>query len=104
MQEDRYKVETSFDLNTFEFISEGPKGKIEKVVVYTEINLSTLNKFSNTVDIASLYKGGYIQKRDKVKILAKGEIKKALTVKAHAFSEKAKQAIENAGGKIEVIK
>lgn len=72
--------------------------------VYTEINLSTLNKFSNTVDIASLYKGGYIQKRDKVKILAKGEIKKALTVKAHAFSEKAKQAIENAGGKIEVIK
>ena len=72
--------------------------------VYTEINLSTLNKFTNTVDIASLYKDGYIQKRDKVKILAKGEIKKALTVKAHAFSEKAKQAIENAGGKIEVIK
>jgi hypothetical protein len=39
MQEDRYRVETSFDLTTFEFVSEGPKGKIEKVVVYTEINL-----------------------------------------------------------------
>ena len=39
MQEDRYRVETSFDLKTFEFISEGPKGKIDKVVVYSEINL-----------------------------------------------------------------
>ena len=37
MQDDRYKVETSFDLQTFEFTSEGPKGKIEKVVVYSEI-------------------------------------------------------------------
>ena len=39
MQEERYKVETSFDLKTFEFTSEGSKGKIEKVVVYSEINL-----------------------------------------------------------------
>ena len=39
MQEDRYRVETSFDLTTFEFVSEGPKGRIEKVVVYSEINL-----------------------------------------------------------------
>jgi large subunit ribosomal protein L15 len=72
--------------------------------VFTEINLSTLNKFTGVVDIAALYKEGYIQKRDKVKILAKGDLTKALTVKAHAFSEKAKQSIEKAGGKIEVIK
>ena len=72
--------------------------------VFTEINLSTLNKFTGVVDIALLYKEGYIQKRDKVKILAKGDLTKALTVKAHAFSEKAKQSIEKAGGKIEVIK
>ena len=39
MQEVRYRVETSFDLKTFEFTSEGPKGKIDKVVVYSEINL-----------------------------------------------------------------
>ena len=39
MQEDRYKVETSFDLQTFEFTSEGSRGKIEKIVVYSEINL-----------------------------------------------------------------
>lgn len=72
--------------------------------VFTEINLSTLNKFTGVVDIAALYKEGYIQKRDKVKILAKGDLTKALTVKAHAFSEKAKLSIEKAGGKIEVIK
>jgi hypothetical protein len=39
MQEDRYGVEASFDLKIFEFVSNGPKGKIEKVVVFTEINL-----------------------------------------------------------------
>ncbi len=39
MNEDRYMVETSFDLTTFEFVSEGPRGKIEKVVVYSEINI-----------------------------------------------------------------
>ncbi len=72
--------------------------------VFTEINLSTLNKLSGTVDLESLYNAGLIQKNDKVKILAKGELTKALTVKANAFSEKAKLAIEKAGGKVEVIK
>ncbi len=72
--------------------------------VYTEINLSTLNQFSGTVDTAAFYKAGLTQKRSLVKILAKGDLTKALTVKAHAFSEKAKLAIEKAGGKTEVIK
>ncbi|AFY02572.1 50S ribosomal protein L15 [Bdellovibrio bacteriovorus str. Tiberius] len=39
-----------------------------------------------------------------VKILGNGELKTALTVKAHKFSESAKKAIEAAGGKVEVIK
>lgn len=68
------------------------------------INLSDLNKVEGIVDAASLYKAGLITKSDKFKILAKGELTKALTVKAHAFSEKAKAAIEKAGGKTEVIK
>ena len=41
---------------------------------------------------------------DGVKILGNGDLTKKLTVKAHAFSEGAKQKIENAGGTIEVIK
>lgn len=72
--------------------------------VFKEINLSTLNNMSGVVDVAALYEAGYIQKRDRVKVLAKGDLKKALTVKAHAFSAKAKESIEKAGGKAEVIK
>lgn len=72
--------------------------------VYAEINLSTLNKFEATVDHEKLYKAGIIKKGDKFKVLGHGDLKKALTVKAHAFSAKAKEQIEKAGGKAEVIK
>lgn len=68
------------------------------------VNLSDLAKLDGSVDHAALYKAGLVTKSAKVKVLAKGELKKSLTVKAHAFSEKAKSAIEKAGGKIEVIK
>ncbi len=71
---------------------------------FQAINLSDLVKVEGTVDSASLYKAGLITKTAKFKILAKGELTKAYTVKAHAFSEKAKAAIEKAGGKTEVIK
>jgi large subunit ribosomal protein L15 len=70
---------------------------------FVAINLSTLNKLSGVVDQASLYNAGLIRKSDKVKILAKGEITKALTLKVHAISEKAKNAIEKAGGKVELV-
>lgn len=68
------------------------------------INLSDLAKVQGDVDAASLYKAGLITKSARVKVLAKGELKKAVNVKAHAFSAKAKEAIEKAGGKTEVIK
>ena len=69
------------------------------------VNLSDLEKISGSVvDAASLHKAGLITKKAQIKILAKGEVKKALTVKAHQFSAKAKEAIEKAGGKAEVIK
>ena len=72
--------------------------------VFQIVNLSDFSKIEGVVDAASLYEAGLITKKAQIKILAKGELKKAVTVKAHAFSEKAKQAIEKAGGKIEVIK
>lgn len=68
------------------------------------VNLSDLNKLDGTVDVAALYKAGLSTKTSRIKILAKGELKKALKVKTHAISEKAKQAIEKAGGSVEVIK
>lgn len=71
---------------------------------YEIVNLSSLNSFDGTVDISFMYDKGLISKNAKVKILSKGELKKALVVKAHFFSEKAKIEIEKAGGKVEVIK
>jgi large subunit ribosomal protein L15 len=55
-----------------------------------------------SVDKAFLLEAGIIRKkRLPLKVLAKGEMKKAITVKADAFSEAAKKAIEGAGGKAE---
>lgn len=70
--------------------------------VYSVVNLSDLNKLSGEVTPESLKKAGLVH-RFPVKILAKGKLEKALVVKAHKFSETAKKAIEQAGGKTEVI-
>lgn len=67
------------------------------------VNLSDLAKLTGTVDAAALYEAGLVTKKARVKVLAKGELTKALTVKADAFSAKAKEAIEKAGGKVELI-
>lgn len=71
---------------------------------YQIINLSDLNKFDKSVNPEALYKVRLITKNSKIKILAKGELTKALHVKTHFISEKAKAAIEKAGGSVEVIK
>src|SRR5262249_18265196 len=70
---------------------------------YEIINLSSLEKLSGEVTPETLKAHGWIT-RGPVKILGKGTLKKALTVKAHKFSETAKAAIEKAGGKVEVVK
>jgi large subunit ribosomal protein L15 len=46
---------------------------------------------------------GLIRHRGRVKVLAEGELTKALTVKAHAFSAAAKKKIEDAGGSVEIL-
>lgn len=47
---------------------------------------------------------GLVKKTDKVKILGNGELATKLTFKVHAMSEKAKEAIENLGGTVEILK
>jgi large subunit ribosomal protein L15 len=69
---------------------------------YSVVNLSALNKLSGEVTPETLKTAGIVHKFP-VKILGLGKIEKALTVKAHKFSETAKKAIEAAGGKVEVI-
>ena len=76
----------------------------KKKVEYEIVNLGKLNKFEENQEITPelLKKTGLI-KKGPVKILSNGGIEKPLTIKAHAFSKKAKDMIEKAGGRAEVI-
>ena len=70
------------------------------------INVSALDKFEDgaVVDAQALLDAGILSKcRYGVKILGRGDVTKKLTVKASAFSESAKEKIEAAGGKAEVV-
>ena len=76
--------------------------------VWAEVNLARLEELFDagaTITIDTLIESGLVRKslRDSVAILGKGELSKGLTVNAHRFSESAKQKIEAAGGKAEVI-
>ncbi len=73
---------------------------------YIPVNLESLNQFDNgaLVDQIVLRKAGLANGPGHgIKILGDGDLKKKLTVSAHAFSATAKAKIEAAGGKCEVI-
>ena len=73
---------------------------------YAPVNVSALERFENGTEVTTelLLETGVISKAlDGVKILGNGELTKSLTVKAAAFSASAKEKIEKAGGKAEVI-
>jgi large subunit ribosomal protein L15 len=70
------------------------------------VNVSALDKFEDgeVVDAAALLKKGILSKCSYgVKFLGEGDVTKKLTVKAAAFSATAKEKIEAAGGKAEVV-
>lgn len=73
---------------------------------YATVNVSDLEKFvdGTVVDAELLKASGIIKKElDGVKILGNGELTKNLTVKAAKFTAAAKEKIEKAGGKAEVM-
>lgn len=72
---------------------------------YAIVNVAALERLEgDSFDPQSLLAAGVIHKlKDGLKILGSGELKRKITVKAHVFSESAKQKIEAAGGKCEVI-
>ena len=73
-------------------------------VEYAPVNVEILAKyFDGEVTPAALVAHGLAHKGAKIKILGRGEISKALTVSAHAFSGTARTKIEAAGGRIEQI-
>ena len=72
----------------------------------TAVNLTALNRFEDgaVVDAAALIEAGVITEcPNGLKVLANGSLTKKITVKASAFSESAKEKIEQAGGKAEVV-
>ena len=73
-------------------------------VEYAPVNVEVLQKyFDAEVTPDALYAHGLAHKGMKVKVLARGDITKSLTVRAHAFSEAAKAKIEAAGGRTETV-
>lgn len=77
-------------------------------IEYVGINIDTLNALAEAKNITDfnvevLKQNGLISGKDRIKILGRGELSKAVNVTAHAFSAAAKKAIEDKGGVATVI-
>ena len=73
-------------------------------VEYVVVNLDTLETFEgDDINPDTLRANGLVHKHGLVKVLARGEISKALTVHAHGFSATAREKIEAAGGTCQLI-
>lgn len=75
-------------------------------VYYRPVNLKSLAEFEagSEIDPTVMVAAGLLKRAsDPVVVLGEGDLNIALTVKAHRFSDAAKQKIEAAGGKVEVL-
>lgn len=76
---------------------------------YNNLNLDTLEEFVNSgklendISLDDLIKADIISKRDKVKVLGRGELKSKINIEAHQFSRSAVKAIEKAGGSTKIV-
>lgn len=76
-------------------------------IIYKVFNLGQIEQLNEKYgfeefSVENLYVNGLIGKTDKVKVLGNGEITAKLTFKVNAISQKAKEAIEAAGGTVEI--
>lgn len=71
---------------------------------YSSVNLDQLARFEGNVTPELLVQAGLTKTGLPVKVLGRGQLTKKLNVKAHKFSERARQGIRSAGGTIEEIK
>jgi len=78
--------------------------RVEYVGINLDVIQGLIEKYNlSVVDMEALHLHGLTSKSDLVKVLGRGELKSAVEVKVHAFSETAKQHIEALGGKALVI-
>jgi large subunit ribosomal protein L15 len=78
-------------------------------IEYKVFNLGQIDQLVEKYGITefsleNLYTNGLINQTDRVKVLGNGELKSKVTFKVNAVSEKAKGAIETAGGSVELVK
>ena len=102
------KVRVGFEGGQMPLVRRVPKRGFINVYAkpLTAVNVAVLNKFEDgaVVDAAALIEKGIIHECPYgLKVLSNGTVTKKVTVKAAAFSESAKEKIEQAGGKTEVI-
>ncbi len=102
------KVRAGFEGGQMPLVRRVPKRGFHNVFAkpLTAINVAQLNCFEDgaVVDAAALIEAGVISNCPYgLKVLSNGNLTKKITVKAAAFSDSAKEKIEQAGGKAEVI-
>ena len=102
------KVRAGFEGGQMPLVRRVPKRGLNNVFAkpLTSVNLAVLNRFEDgaVVDAAALIEAGVISSCPYgLKVLGNGALTKNITVKAAAFSESAKEKIEQAGGKAEVV-
>ena len=102
------KVRAGFEGGQMPLVRRVPKRGFNNIFAkpLTAINLAVLNRFEDgaVVDAAALIEKGVISEcPNGLKVLSNGTLTKKITVKAAAFSESAKEKIEQAGGKAEVV-
>src|SRR5699024_10664851 len=107
-QKARSKVRVGFEGGQTPLFQRLPKRGFTNVhrKEYTVVNIDTLNLFEDGTEITPellLEEGVVNNLKSGLKVLGRGSVDKKFTVKAHKFSAAAKEAIEAAGGKTEVI-
>ena len=102
------KIRAGFEGGQMPLVRRIPKRGFNNIFAkpLTSVNVGMLNRFEDgaVVDAAALAEAGIIPAcPNGLKVLGTGELTKKITVKAAAFSESAKEKIEQAGGKAEVV-
>ena len=77
-------------------------------IYYKSVNLDAIEELATKIKSADislqvLVDNGIVGKKDKVKVLGRGELKSKVNVSAHAFSETATQAIQKVGGTVTTV-
>jgi len=107
-QKARSKVRVGFEGGQTPLFQRLPKRGFTNInrKEYAIVNLDALNNFDDSTEVTPellLEQGVVSNLKAGIKVLSRGSLDKKLTVKAHKFSAAAKEAIEAAGGKAELL-